>query len=719
VGALAWGAGSLVWLWFARDGGEPPYPGPQDLGYLAMPALALLAIARFPTERPRRRGAVHVVDAMLTAAATLLILWVGALRWAVQGDGTSLVESTVNLAYPLTDAVLIMLLVDLMRRVPRARRPPLALVTGGLGCMAVSDILLLVLEAYGTYQTTSLLTDASWTVGWVLVGGAAVLAPIVPRAGRAAPVSGTAASSMAEDHDLPMSRVPLALAVVALVAGLVAISLQPTDVPWTVPLSILVIGLLLAREALTLHANRELAVELSRSVRELAHAADHDGLTGLHNRVELEQRILLAATRSAALGSLAAVAFVDIDHLKAVNDSLGHAAGDLLIATTAERLRAAATADSPGPGGRSGDVTRFGGDEFVVVLSGLRPNEVLTRVGSLLELGSRPVHLAGVEIRPSISAGVALASGGVDPRELLRRSDVALYRAKAAGRHQAVVYEPSMDADTRRRLELEPELLAALARDEFVLHYQPVVDPSTGAVQGAEALLRWDHPTRGLLTPDAFLDDADDLGLLGEIGARTLRRAAADFASLGRSRPGTDLTVAVNLSASELSDGQALERVRSSLDEAGLDPSALVLEIREDVVVDETTRRAIDDLAEAGVGIAIDDFGTGHSSLRQLGSYPASLLKIDRTFVDGLGTEPEDTFVVRAVLNLAHNLGLRTVAEGVETETQLRLLADLGCDGAQGWLFGRPVPFDEFVARYAAGPVSRRTDRRAPPRPAR
>jgi diguanylate cyclase (GGDEF)-like protein len=505
--------------------------------------------------------------------------------------------------------------------------------------------------------------------------------------------------------------------VVALVAGLVVISLQPSDVPWTVPLSILVIGLLLAREALTLHANRELTVEPSRSVRDLAHAADHDGLTGLHNRVELERRILLAATRSAELGTLAAVAFVDLDHLKAVNDSLGHAAGDLLIATTAERLRATVAPHGPGPAGVGGDVTRFGGDEFVVVMSGLRPNEVLPQVESLLEEGSRPVRLAGVEIRPSISAGIALASGGVDPRELLRRSDVALYRAKEAGRHQAVVYEPSMDADTRRRLSLEPELRAALDRDEFVLHYQPVVDPVTGAVQGAEALLRWDHPTRGVLTPDEFLDDADDLGLLGEIGARTLRRATADFASLARGGGGRDLTVAVNLSASELSDGLAPERVRSSLSAAGLDPSSLVLEIREDVVVDETTRRAIDDLAEAGVGIAIDDFGTGHSSLRQLGSYPASVLKIDRTFVDGLGTEPEDTFVVRAVLNLAHNLGLRTVAEGVETETQLRLLVDLGCEGAQGWLFGRPVPFEEFVARYADRPVSSRTGRTAPARP--
>jgi EAL domain-containing protein (putative c-di-GMP-specific phosphodiesterase class I) len=223
-----------------------------------------------------------------------------------------------------------------------------------------------------------------------------------------------------------------------------------------------------------------------------------------------------------------------------------------------------------------------------------------------------------------------------------------------------------------------------------------VVDLPTGAVTGAEALLRWRHPNDGLLAPDQFLADADAIGLLAAIGEQTLRRATRLFAEVN-ARPGQrPVRVAVNLSASELSTEGSVGRVQAALSDSGLAPDLLVLEIREDVVVDDSTRRTIDQLAALGVVIAIDDFGTGNSSLRQLGSYPASVLKVDRTFVDGLGTDDEDTFIVRALLKLARNLGLQTVAEGIETETQRRLLLELGCDSGQGWLFDRAVPFAEF-----------------------
>lgn len=692
LAAAAWGAGSLVWLVHTLAGNEPPYPGPQDLGYLLMPVLVLVAVLAHPAERPAPRAAVTVVDALLTATALAVILWVGVLRWSTGDSGPPLVTSLVNLAYPLTDLVLIVLVTELVRRVRPTRRPALELVALGLAAMALADTVLLVRDAFGAWDGETLLTDAPWTVGWVLIGGAAVVA--ARGAARDDRLPGRVGPALADDEveQLSSRPLPLVLAVIALVVSLAVIALRPDDVGWVIPMAIVVVILLLSRQALTLRENRLLASRLSRSVADLAHAADHDALTGLHNRVGLEERIRAAGDAWRREASVSAVAFVDIDHLKAVNDSLGHAAGDRLITATAERLRDAGL----------GDVTRFGGDEFVVVMDGLNLQTLGAAVGTLVEVGSRPVWAADVELQPSISVGVAIATPGVEPRELLRRSDVALYRAKQSGRRRAAVYEPAMDADTRRHLQLEPELRAAVERDEFVLHYQPVVDAASGRFCGAEALLRWQHPERGLLTPDQFLDDADALGLLDRIGHRTLQRATADFATLGDS----DLRVAVNLSASELAGGRAAVRVRTSLAEAGLDPSRLVLEIREDVVVDDTTRRTIDELAAGGVEIAIDDFGTGNSSLRQLGTYPASVLKIDRSFVDGLGTEPEDTFVVRAVLNLAHNLGLRTVAEGVETETQLRLLVELGCDQAQGWLFGRPVPFGDFVERYVRPPAS-------------
>jgi diguanylate cyclase (GGDEF)-like protein len=682
AGAVTWSAGSAAWFAFVVAGDGPPYPGPQDLGYLLMPVLAFAAVARFPSDHPRPRGVVHLVDALLSGSAALLLLWVGALGWAVRDGAGGWFGVAVNLAYPLTDVVLVVLLIDLIRRLRPARRTAPALLALGLGTMAVSDVLLLVLQANGTYQHSSLVTDATWTVGWVVVAGAALAA--------SGPGDTDGPAGSGRPTRTTPSPVPLMLAVLALLAGLAQMTLRPADAAVTVPISAVVVGLLLAREYLTLRATRTLTGELSRSIETLHRDAARDALTGLPNRVGLERRIYDAAERSARHGRVGVVVFVDLDHLKRINDSLGHASGDRLITEIGCRLEHSGW----------GETIRFGGDEFVLVCSDCRPGDLPGRLDALVAACSRPLHLDGMEVRPSVSAGAAVTEPGLAAGELLRRSDVALYRAKAQGRGRAVVYEPGMDADLRRRARAEPALRAALAADRFVVHYQPVVDTRSGRLLGAEALVRWDHPELGLLGPDAFLDDAEALGLMGEIGGRVLCRATEDFASIARAGPGRGLTVAVNLSASELAGGEAPERVREALAGSGLPPSALVLEIREDVVVDRSTRQTIDGLVAAGIVVAVDDFGTGHSSLRQLGSYPASLLKVDRSFVDGLGTEPEDTFVVRAILRLARNLGLQTVAEGVETETQLRLLADLGCDAVQGWLLGRPVPFEEFVARH-------------------
>lgn len=688
VGLALWSLGSVVWAGYLVADVDVPNPGPPDLLYLMLVPAVAAGAALFPSRKGRALGFRVVVDGLLISASLLLILSVAVFGAAVRDLDTSPAAFLVNLSYPLADTALIVLLIGLLGRVGSARRTPLAMLAVGLGFIAVADLLVVVLGAYDAYDDSPLITDVGWSVGFVVIAGAGLLA------GR------RVGAQEAEDEDhrrYPALVVtPIVLAVVALVVGLLDISLRRTEVPWSAPLAVLVVSLLLARQALTLADNRRLAADLAARVRDLSYQATHDRLTGLNNRSELVERVAASMGRSAATGRVAAAVFVDVDHLKTVNDSLGHDRGDVLIATIAERLRAAA----------GDDVTRFGGDEFVVVLEGCRSRtEAIQATADLVARGCELLDLDGLTLRPSISAGVALAEPGMTPEELLRRADVALYRAKANGRQRAVVYETSMDTGTRRRIELEPELRRALERHEFEVHYQPVFELGTRRLTGAEALLRWRHPDRGLLLPADFLDEAEACGLLAAIGERTLRVATARFAELN-ARPGQPpLQVAVNLSTSELATGDATARVSAALAASGLDPSRLVLEITEDVVVDATTRRTIDGLCALGTGIAIDDFGAGNSSLRQLGTYPADVLKVDRTFVDGLGTEPEDTFIVRAILNLARNLGLRTVAEGIETPAQEGLLADLGCDAGQGWLFGRAVPFPEFERLHLRRPA--------------
>jgi EAL domain-containing protein (putative c-di-GMP-specific phosphodiesterase class I) len=316
---------------------------------------------------------------------------------------------------------------------------------------------------------------------------------------------------------------------------------------------------------------------------------------------------------------------------------------------------------------------------------------------------ARPVALEGHQVRSSASVGLALGEPGTTAEELLRRADVALYRAKALGRRCVAVYDPVTDGGKDDRMDLEPDLRRGVASGEFVLHYQPIVELRTGEMVSVESLLRWQHPERGLLAPVSFLDAAISSGVLGAIGETSLRTACTDFATLcvpdggppGQLRPPS---VAVNLSSSELADRRVVERVAAALADSALMPRRLTLEITEDVIVDEAVRATIDQLCELGVHLAIDDFGTGNSSLRQLGAYPADVLKIDKSFVDRLEHDVRARAITRSIIRLAANLGLTTLAEGVETEGQAELLARMGCDRAQGWLFAAAMPFDELVA---------------------
>jgi diguanylate cyclase (GGDEF)-like protein len=628
-----------------------------------------------------------LANAVIVGCSALTLLWYAAGRHLVDA-GADLPSALGALAYPASDVTTISLVLavtirsgrDPSRTGARVHASSVA-VLAGFVVVLVGDLVHLLGAAHGPTSGIPLVTETCWILAFALLARSVRLA----RGERTS-------TSRRDDRRLSaaLGTAPVLAAVGAGVAAAADWAVRGTVDPFGMLMLTLVVSMVLGRQSLTVSDNRKLGHSLERIVADLEHQATHDTLTGLPNRSGLLERIRAALEASEAAGRRAGLMFVDLDHLKPVNDSLGHAAGDLLLQTTAARISARV-----GP-----TLTRFGGDEFVVVLDDLPAADPVASaelIGRQVVADTgEPVEIEGHLIRPSVSAGIAIAGPGMAPEELMRRADLALYRAKARGRRRVATYDPLTEPDARRRIDLEYELRRAIRHDEFEVHYQPVVELATGRIVGVESLLRWRHPERGLLMPGAFLDEAAGSGLLGNIGEHTLMRVCSDLALLTGPEGQPAPTVAVNLSTTELTDSRLRQRVRTALETYGMEPSRLCIEITEDVIVDDEIRSSIDALRAMGVHLAIDDFGTGNSSLRQLGTYPAEILKIDRSFIAPLGHDEQHTAIVRAILGLARNLGLRTVAEGVEHEEQAELLRELGCDHAQGWLFAPALTLEEL-----------------------
>lgn len=457
-----------------------------------------------------------------------------------------------------------------------------------------------------------------------------------------------------------------------------------------------------------------IAVDRTRLVARLQHLAHRDALTGLPNRPLLLERLEEALRRHRASGTPGpAIVFLDLDRLKVVNDSLGHDRGDELLGHVANRLR-----DEMPP---SVLVARFGGDEFVILADGpVTEAQAVDLADRALGAVSETLQLAGHRVTPSGSAGVVVARPGQSASDVLRDADTAMYRAKHQGGSGHAVFTDDMRRRAYDRLAVEGELRTGLAEQQFRLHYQPVWDLAhDDALVGFEALVRWQHPSRGLLLPQDFLTLAEETGLIVELGAWVLA-AAADDAARWR---GTPLSLAVNVSGRQLSDPGFVDRVRAARDR--MLPWTLSLELTESTVMGESDneRDVLDELAGLGLSLAVDDFGTGFSSLSRLATMPVQVLKIDRSFVAEVDTGSRGAVVVSGVTALADSLGMTTVAEGIERPGQLESLRALGCRFGQGFLLGRPMtaePAQQLIARHDQPSIGRLTaPARTPPDPAR
>jgi diguanylate cyclase (GGDEF)-like protein len=437
-----------------------------------------------------------------------------------------------------------------------------------------------------------------------------------------------------------------------------------------------------------------LALTDAKMVAKTLHQAFHDRLTDLPNRALFADRLEQAMRRARRSRNQLAVLFLDIDRFKVVNDSLGHAAGDELLREVGVRLLTSI---------RAGDTAaRFGGDEFAILLEGVENREEAERIAMRILLALRtPLTVAGRDVFVTASIGIAMDADCAD--DAIRDADLAMYRAKAQGKGRYAIFEPYMHAVVVERAELEADLQRVIERGELVLYYQPIIGLETGDVVGVEALVRWNHPRRGLLGPDAFIPLAEETQLMPELGRWILDTACRRAVGWQLARP---LKLSVNLSASQLQSAELAADVAAALDASGLAPSLLVLEITETVLMRdvEDTIACLNDLKTLGVLLAVDDFGTGYSSLDYLRRFPIDMLKIDKAFVDDLVTG--DATLAQAIIDLGESFGLRVVAEGIEHELQRRRLIELGCRLGQGFCFGRPMLADDVTALLRGASVA-------------
>ena len=692
---LAWAAGEAVWTYYdVVLGVVVPFPSVADIGFLAAVPLAAGGLVLFPAGAARAASLRRLLDSAVIAGAVFFASWSLVLRPVFDQHQGGPLKETISLAYPAGDVVLVSLVVILATRPGVQGRASLGLVMAGFVAISLADSSFTYLTEVNSFGIGNGL-DTGWIAGFLAIAlGAtrAVLYPTEPRR-RGAPVTYWTVLG---------PYVPLAVALAVFVWRVVAgpplglISLMTCTG---------IVVLLSARQVLVLFDNIALNMELEARIEErtaqLRHQAFHDGLTGLANR-DLFNEILAGAVRRRGRSGVAlTVIFVDLDGFKKVNDLYGHRIGDRVLQEVARRLR--------GTLREADTIARLGGDEFAVLVEGDPATADPARVATRLLQAFDSAMKVG-ELRVTVRASVGVVTDGPQSRsaeELLRDADLAMYAAKVKQIHGFEIYAPEMHSAVLDRMRMEADLRNGLENQEFVLHYQPIVALSSSAIEGVEALIRWNHPTRGMIAPAEFIPVAESSGLIVPIGAWVLRQACADVASWG-SRG--DIRVSVNLSPAQFVDPDLVDVVCQALEASGLAPSRLTLEVTESVVIDGVAHAVdvLEHLRALGIRVAIDDFGTGYSALSSLRELPVDTLKIDRSFVVGVDRGGPRADITRRILELAGDFHLHTVAEGVEERGQLEALEDLGCDSVQGFYFYRPLPVEALlpVLRGEQAPVA-------------
>jgi diguanylate cyclase (GGDEF)-like protein len=659
-----------------------PFPSWADAAYLLGYPFLVLGVVLISRHRQEGRSRESFADAAIVATGALALSWHFLVGDYVAQDHIGSLGKLVNMAYPLMDlAVLFIVVRCLLFGV--SMMPTFALLATSMISMTVADFAYDVLVLHGVYRTGQPV-DAGWLFGYVFVGAAA-LHPSMARA------DGPSDAGVGDTG----RRLPL-VALAAFVSPCILLAVGSgagrSEVEALAGTSIAVFVLVVVRmrwmfRRIGLQTNElEESLTTKESLEaDLRYQVLHDGLTGLANRALLYDRVEHALLASVRSGKTVAVCFCDLDGFKTVNDGLGHQVGDQILVTVSKRLSSVV---------RPGDtVARLGGDEFAVLIEGVEDPSIATSVADrIVSAVARPIELEGRSVDMTVSVGIAVADGKATGEELLSRADSAMYEAKAAGKGRYEVFEASMHARIMERLEITNSFGRALKRSEFALLYQPQFSLVDGHLEGFEALLRWQHPSLGLLSPDRFISLAEETGHIVSIGRWVLETACDQAArwSTGRS----PLTMSVNISARQLRHPHLVDDVRTALALAGLPPCQLVLEITENVLVSDPdhARSVLGELKGLGVRLAIDDFGTGYSSLSYLRRFPVDLLKIDKSFIDPLSDpDGDDVAFIKTILKLADTLGLATVAEGIERPDQRALLSELGCGSAQGFLMARPL----------------------------
>jgi diguanylate cyclase (GGDEF)-like protein len=652
--------------------------------FLALPGYALLAAGLLGFSRSRVRGPHRhssvILDGLIAALALAALAWVFAVQPVLLRHASPLAVRVVLTAYPSMSIFLVVVTLRIAFSPEQERVPAFWLLVAAMTCMFVGDTVYMFADIDLIHIAPRLL-DLPYALAY-LGAGATAFDPSMRKL-----------TELGKQRRLSTSRGRVALVAVALVVPAL-LTLQHGDDTTTDRFGLFIVIL-----ALTVTAVLRIVQALytaERSEARLAFQATHDSLTGLPNRRMMEQHLSRLLESAPIDDTHVALLFLDLDRFKLVNDTLGHRHGDELLVRVAQRLRAHV---------RPSDlVTRIGGDEFMVVLGNV------VSISQALDLANRlrfclraPFVVNEMEFFVSASIGLAFASGDnpdATAEVLVRDADTAMYQAKDAGRDAVAVFDESMRTRVSERVELENDLRHAVALHQFHLVYQPIVRLPSGPIEGVEALVRWSHPTQGVLSPAKFISLAEESGLISEIGSWVLEEAVSQLATWRRQTPTMeDLYMSVNLSGAQLHDDHIVEQVSDALALHGLEGSALCLELTESVVMEDPVAAAaiLTELRRLGVRIAIDDFGTEYSSLAYLKRFPVTSLKIDKSFVDSLvQDDTSDATLIAAIVAMSKALGIATVAEGVESSIQSKRLLELGCDAVQGYLYSRPVRADRL-----------------------